>query len=58
MGGGIGAGMSFRFGYALATLEEPSLGLGVLLLPCQADARVSGSWALPPSRTPTSISPN
>lgn len=53
MGGGVGAGISFGFGFALTTLEEPSLG--VILLP---DARVSGSWALPPSRTPTSISPN
>lgn len=55
MGGGVGAGISFGFGFALTTLEEPSLGLGVILLP---DARVSESWALPPSRTPTSISPN
>lgn len=51
MGGGIGARMSFGFGL-LTTLEEPSLGLGVIPFPCQAGARLSGSWAPTPLTHP------
>lgn len=40
MGDGIDAGMSFGFGYVLTTLEEPSLGLGVILVP----ARLVPAW--------------